>query len=227
VTNATATSELVMQVEAEFNAFVNDESFPCLAGKGAVRRGDHTLRIYAVLGSRDAAGALARDLCAFAHEDSADNRRMRAFVAVFREPIPADEIVFERGLWRQLQYLHEREQAGDGWDPGVSPDPESGEFSFSFAGRALFVVGMHPASSRLSRRFRWPTLVFNPRSQFVQLRADGKFERLRARVRDRDIALQGSLNPNLADFGEQSEARQYSGRAVEGDWRCPFHQKSQ
>jgi uncharacterized protein len=227
VTNATGTSELVMQVEADFTAFVNDESFPCLAGKGTVRRGDQTLRLYPVLGSENAAGALARDLCAFLHGDSVDRRRMRAFVAVFREPIPADEIVFEQRLWRQLQYLHERERAGDGWDPTVSPDPESGEFSFSFAGQALFVVGMHPASSRLSRRFRWPTLVFNPRSQFERLRADGKFERLRARVRDRDIALQGNLNPNLADFGEQSEARQYSGRAVEGDWRCPFHQKDQ
>jgi hypothetical protein len=38
--------------------------------------------------------------------------------------------------------------------------------------------------------------------------------------------LQGSLNPNLADFGEQSEARQYSGRATEADWVCPFHRRA-
>ncbi|MEP6902345.1 MAG: YqcI/YcgG family protein, partial [Actinomycetota bacterium] len=30
-------------------------------------------------------------------------------------------------------------------------------------------------------------------------------------------------NPNLSDFGTQSEARQYSGRAVEHEWKCPFH----
>jgi hypothetical protein len=42
-------------------------------------------------------------------------------------------------------------------------------------------------------------------------------------VRERDFKLQGSLNPNLSNFGEQSEARQYSGRAVETDWKCPFH----
>jgi FPC/CPF motif-containing protein YcgG len=105
----------------------------------------------------------------------------------------------------------------------VSDDPANPHFSFSFAGQALFVVGMHPESSRLSRRFRWPTLVFNPRAQFERLRAEGKFERLRTLVRDRDVALQGTLNPNLADFGERSEARQYSGRATEPDWRCPFH----
>ena len=44
-------------------------------------------------------------------------------------------------------------------------------------------------------------------------------------VRERDIALQGSANPNLADFGERSEARQYSGRVTEPAWRCPFHRK--
>jgi uncharacterized protein len=26
----------------------------------------------------------------------------------------------------------------------------------------------------------------------------------------------------LSDFGERSEARQYSGRAVEENWRAPF-----
>jgi FPC/CPF motif-containing protein YcgG len=39
----------------------------------------------------------------------------------------------------------------------------------------------------------------------------------------RDLRLQGSLNPNLSDFGKKSDARQYSGRAVEANWKCPFH----
>ena len=38
----------------------------------------------------------------------------------------------------------------------------------------------------------------------------------------RDEALTGSRNPMLARHGEASEARQYSGRAVDEDWRCPF-----
>jgi FPC/CPF motif-containing protein YcgG len=210
---------------AEFSAFVGDERFPCLAGKGAVHRGDHTLRVYGALGSREAAVALGRDLAEFVRRGAADGQRLRAFVAVFGGRVPADEIAFERQLWRQLQRLQEQDDPGADWDPGVSDDPESAQFSFSFGGRALFVVGLHPASSRLSRRFRWPTLVFNPRAQFERLRADGRFERLRALVRERDIALQGDLNPNLADFGEQSEARQYSGRATEPDWHCPFHRK--
>lgn len=87
----------------------------------------------------------------------------------------------------------------------------------------MFVVGMHSASSPLARRFPYPTLVFNPRAQFDHLRESGQFDRLRERVREREVALQGTINPNLADFGEVSDARQYSGRSVEGDWQCPFH----
>jgi hypothetical protein len=215
----------VREIEREFGAFIGAEHFPCLAGKGTVHRGDHTLCAYGSLGSRAAATALAADLGEFVRGIPADGSGMRAFVAVFREPAPADEAAFERLLWRQLQRLHERDDVRIGWDPTVSDDPDSPQFSFSFAGRALFVVGLHPASSRLARRFRWPTLVFNPRAQFERLRAEGRFERLRTIVRARDIALQGTANPNLADFGEQSEARQYSGRAAEPEWRCPFHRK--
>jgi FPC/CPF motif-containing protein YcgG len=220
-----AQSDVVKQIEAEFVAFVGAAAFPCLAGKGAVRRGDHTLRVYDTLGSDAAAVALSHDLDEFMGRGPAHGSGMRAFVAVFRGPAPVDEMAFERRLWRQLQRLHAHDDPGAEWDPTVSADPANAQFSFSFGGKALFVVGMHPVSSRLSRRFGWPALVFNPRAQFERLRAEGKFERLRTLVRERDVALQGSPNPNLAEFGEQSEARQYSGRATEPDWRCPFHRK--
>lgn len=213
-------------MEKEFSTFVADERFPCLAGKGAVHRGDHTLRIYDTLGSQASAAGLARDLSGFVATWPADRAGLRAFVALFRGPAMADEITFERRLWRHLRRLHALDDPDTAWDPAVSDDPESPEFSFSFGGHALFVVGMHPASSRLARRFRWPALVFNPRAQFERLRAEGKFERLRTLVRERDVALQGTPNPSLADFGERSEARQYSGRATEPEWRCPFHRNN-
>jgi FPC/CPF motif-containing protein YcgG len=81
---------------------------------------------------------------------------------------------------------------------------------------------MHPESSRIARKFRWPTLVFNPHEQFEQLRVDGKWKRLQHTIRERDLQLQGSINPMLSDFGEATEARQYAGRAVAANWRAPF-----
>ena len=214
-------------IERAFRAFVDDDGFPCLAGKGSLHRDQCTVGVYGALGSRAAARTMAGALSSFVEATPGDGTGLRSFVAVFPRHTPTDEHEFEAALWRQLRYLHEVDPAGDAWDPTVSADPASPEFSFSFAGRGLFVVGLHPASSRLARRFAWPALAFNPRTQFERLRAEGRFERLRAMVRERDVALQGSLNPNLADFGEASEARQYSGRAVEPEWRCPFHHGSE
>jgi uncharacterized protein len=219
-----AEASLVAQVEGEFRAFVGDDAFPCLAGKGAVKRGDYTLGVYPTLGSAAAARALAVDLRGFTDSIPADGAGLRTFAAVFVGATPATEREFEAALWRQLQHLHLMDPVSD-WDPSVSSDPEAPEFSYSFGGRALFVVGLHPRSSRLSRRFRWPTLMFNPRAQFDRLKAEGRFDRLRDLVRERDVALQGTVNPNLADFGHASEARQYSGRATEAEWACPFHRR--
>ncbi len=73
-------------------------------------------------------------------------------------------------------------------------------------------------SGRLAR----PALVFNLHDQFTQLRAAGKYEGMREKILARDEAIAGSVNPMLARHGEASEARQYSGRAVPEQWRCPF-----
>jgi FPC/CPF motif-containing protein YcgG len=118
--------------------------------------------------------------------------------------------------------LHRCDRRDFNWAPGVSSDPAAADFSFSIAGRAFFVVGLHPHASRLARRAPMPCIAFNFHDQFVQLRASGKYERLQRLIRARDVALQGDANPVLAGFGEASEARQYAGRALGADWACPF-----
>lgn len=214
-------------VREAFREYVGDERFPCLAAKGTVGRDDHDLHVYGVLGSTSASDALAADLALFARQAPSAGDRLPSFVAVFTGPMPASESAFERRLWTALQRLHERDDPAAGWDPSVSPDPDDPRFSFSFGGCALFVVGLYPRSSRLARRFRWPALVFNPHAQFERLRREGRFDRLRDQIRERDTALQGTINPSLADFGERSEAAQYSGRdTTAAPWRCPFHQRT-
>ena len=222
------TGHLDQRIRDAFNAFVGDPRYPCLAAKGLERRDDYQLRVYGTLGSARASRGLAADLAGFARgaRHASGDEPLTAFVAVFTGRPPTDEHEFERRLWIQLQRLHERDDPSSGWDPSASDDPRDPRFSFSFAGCALFVIGLHPESSRLARRFAWPALVFNPHAQFERLRSHGRFDHLRDRVRERDAALQGSINPNLADFGERSEARQYSGRdTTKGEWRCPFHRR--
>ena len=222
--NVHAPSDLVERVESDFVEFVGDPRFPCLAGKAVVQRRNYRLGVYGELGSSDSAAFLARDLAAFGRslKEATD---LRSFAAVFTSPLDADEPEFEEALWAQLQRLHDRDDPAAGWDPSVSDDPDDPAFSFSVAGTAYFVVGLHPHSSRLARRFRWPALVFNPHAQFELLRRRGQFEPLQAAIRARDAALQGEINPNLADFGQVSEARQYSGRRTGPEWKCPFHRR--
>ncbi len=211
-------------VEQEFKTFVEQPVFPCLAAKGLVRQRGYSLGVYGRLGSESSTNALAGDLSSFARNADFNGPAFVAFVAVFRGRSPSTEEQFERSLWRQLQNLHALDSATE-WDPAVNADPDHPQFAFSFARRAFFVVGLHPGSGRLARRFPRSALVFNPHSQFDRLREEGRFERLRTAIRERDLALQNEPNASLADFGARSEAQQYSGKAAEANWRCPFHKR--
>ncbi len=210
-------------VHESLRGLVLNPRFSCVGAKAAIRRGQYRAGLYGTMGSRGAVAGLARDLFEFVEDLPRIGGGFTTFLASFKGPNVADEVDFERLLWAQLQGLYEQDRLHHSWDPAVSADPDDPDFSFSFAGRAFFVVGLHPFSSRHARRFAWPTLVFNVHEQFERLREGGRFARVREVIRAREIELQGSLNPNLSDFGELPEARQYSGRPVGEGWRCPFH----
>lgn len=203
---------------------VGKEDYPCVVARAVLRRGRHTRERYPLLAAHDAFSmdALARDLAAFARIPD-PQKGFRSFVAIFGGPTPASEEAFEETLWGVLSALTERDRAD--WDPRVSPNPDHPRFSFSFAGRAFYIIGLHPAASRPARRCDRPALVFNLHDQFERLREQGYFAALRSLIRERDREFSGTTNPMLNDFGERSEARQYSGRAVDAKWRCPFHRE--
>jgi FPC/CPF motif-containing protein YcgG len=209
-------------VHDSFRALVLNPRFTCVAAKSAIRSNNYRFGHYAQLGATPCIEGLARDLFSFVGEqDSFDG--FSTFVATFKTPSAVDENEFESLLWQTLRSLSTFDAPHHAWDPEVSDNPEDPNFGFSFGGRAFFVVGLHSASSRFTRRFAFPTLVFNSHAQFEALRKDGRYERVQDVIRARDVALQGNVNANLADFGKKSEAAQYSGRAVEPGWRCPFH----
>lgn len=209
-------------VHDELRALVLNDHFSCLGAKAALRQGTYRFGLYDVLGSEEVAAGVARDLFTFTDEMAAGDHQFTTFLTSFSGPTSPDEESFERLLWSTLQQLHDLDTAHHRWDPSVADDPSASGFSFSFAGTSFFVVGLHAASSRAARRFAWPTLVFNPHRQFDALRASGRYERFQQVIRLAEEALQGDINPMLADHGAVSEARQYSGRAVDASWQCPF-----
>jgi FPC/CPF motif-containing protein YcgG len=210
-----------------FQQFVKEEAFPCVGAKSALGRGQ--MRFVVARDIRSAWDDLAiyPNLFALAQSYKEQPTLFQSLVVLFERDSELDEEAFEANLWERLRSLSAKDEwLGQGYDPRVSDDPNDPHFSLSFGGEAFFVVGLHPNASRPARRFERPALVFNLHDQFEQLRAQGRYEKLRSAILDRDVALAGSVNPMLARHGSISEARQYSGRLVEGEWTCPFSGRS-
>jgi FPC/CPF motif-containing protein YcgG len=204
-----------------FRAVVQTGDYPCLGARSAINTENYRLGSYGELNSPETTSSLAHDLSLFIN-DTAMTGVYKTFAAIFSGN-RYDENEFEQALWAQLNGLTKIDQENNAWDPTVSDDPADPKFAFSFGGTALFIIGLHPGASRTARQFAWPTIVFNPHQQFRDIRARGGWDRFISSIRTRDVKLQGSINPNLADHGVTSEAKQYSGRPVENNWKCPFH----
>lgn len=207
---------------AALRAHVVEPEFPCVGAKSAFNRHRYRVGLYRPLASLDAVKAVCHDLYEFSHEFAQPGDEPVTFAAMFQGADLADDEAFEAALWSQLQQMHALDAPHFPWDARVSADPASPDFSFSIGGRAFFIVGLHPQASRMARRAPLPTIVFNLHEQFEGLRVRGKYESMKNIIRTRDVALQGSINPVLKNFGEASEARQYSGRPVSDAWSCPF-----
>jgi FPC/CPF motif-containing protein YcgG len=200
-----------------FRAMVAHPQYPCLGARSVFRQDRATVEVYDELGNRESATTLLADLRRFASGVDLE-QGLASFVALFRGPRIRGEQEFEQRLWQHLRAVHAADEQP--WTPEVSSEPQDPHFAFSVAGSAYFVVGLHPRASRHARRSAVPTLVFNLHAQFEQLRASGTFPGLRDRIRARDEALQGRVNPMVSDYGQTSEARQYSGREVAAHPSC-------
>jgi FPC/CPF motif-containing protein YcgG len=215
-------SPQVSAVAQKLNSFIVEKKHPCLGAHSAVRGKAVRFGYYPPLGSKEAAAGLCHDLVEYIQDRETINKPLASFMAVFDGPDELSEMEFESLLWQQLGMIKEASDQHYCPDSRVSDDPEHGNFSFSFGGKAFYIVGMHPNSSRKARQFSQPMLVFNLHEQFEWLRERDSYEKLRSSIQARDMALQGSINPMMEDFGNTSEARQYSGRKVGSAWKCPL-----
>ncbi len=215
------------EMTARFLKHIASDAFPCVGAKAALARSAIEVHEFGAIADTASDVELLEAIRAFggrlALRDPQDSTAY-SLVAIFSDTELMSEEALEHRLWSLLQRLHHIDaEQGVAWATSISTDPDSPRFSLSLGGTPFFIIGLHPGASRLGRRFARPVLVFNSHEQFEELREDGRYQKMQAATRARDRELQGSINPNLADFGAASEARQYSGRAVGADWRCPFH----
>lgn len=206
-----------------FRRFVRADRFPCVGAKSALAKGQMRIVVARDIRSGWDDLRIYPGLLDLAKGYAADPVLFQTFVVVFEQDWALSEACFEASLWERIQSLSDKDAMfAQKPDHRVSGDPGNPHFSLSFGGQAFFVVGLHPGASRPARRFERPAMVFNLHDQFEQLREQGRYEKLRAAILDRDVAVAGDINPMLSRHGDTSEARQYSGRQVDNDWQCPF-----
>ena len=206
----------------EYKAFIGNKTFPCIAARAALASGHIKCMVARSLACPGDDSAILQFLYSFVDEYRLAENAFHSAAIIFSGPQNMSEEDFDRYLWQRLGSLASLDAQQYQWDNRVSADVSSASFSFSIKEEAFFIIGLHPGSSRASRRFAYPVLAFNPHQEFEKLRATHHYEKMKEVVRKRDLAYSGSLNPMLSDFGEASEAFQYSGRKYNSDWKCPM-----
>ncbi|MEJ7736448.1 MAG: guanitoxin biosynthesis heme-dependent pre-guanitoxin N-hydroxylase GntA [Chitinophagaceae bacterium] len=206
----------------EFKSFINNREFPCVAAKAALERQQVTCMVADHMACPKDDKAILQFLYNFIYS----YRKAAAFfysaAVIFKGPVLQSEGMFDSLLWQRLQSLSDLDAKSNNYDNRVDADPHSPNFSFSLKEEAFFIIGLNPVSSRPSRQFKFPALVFNPHAQFEQLRETNRYEKMKNIVRKRDVAYSGSVNPMLDDFGTSSEVFQYSGLKHDHSWQCPL-----
>jgi FPC/CPF motif-containing protein YcgG len=209
-----------------FLGFLKDKAFPCVSARAAVAREKVDCLVVGHIACPKDDLTILHFLYDFVDAYRKSKEVFSSAAIIFEGPLDLTEELFDELLWKRLQALSNIDAVNYSYDQRVDADPASPNFSFSLKEEAFFIIGMHPASSRTARQFMYPALVFNPHAQFEDLKQKNKYEGIKNITRKRDTAYSGSVNPMLDDFGRSSEAKQYSGKAYDTEWKCPFTFKS-
>ncbi|OYQ37758.1 hypothetical protein CHU92_07625 [Flavobacterium cyanobacteriorum] len=209
----------------EWQAYIENSAFPCVAAKAAMARGQVKVMAAGHMACPKDDRAILDFIYSFVNDYRSAGTMFHSAAILFSEPEVFSEEMYARFFWSRLQALSDLDAEHYEYDHRVDADTDSSQFSFSLKGEAFFVIGMHPAASRPARRFKYPAVVFNPHAQFEQLRDAGQYEKMKNIVRKKDTELAGNVNPMLTDFGEKSEVYQYTGQKLGNSWKCPLHLK--
>lgn len=216
------TDILKQEIIGQYLDHLGNKSFPCVAAHEAATKNYVRSFVADHLGCPKDDHAILHFLYDFVDEYRNAKSGYYSSAIIFQEPKDITEEVFETLLWQRLQSISDLDAVQYDYDVRVSPDTSSPHFSFSLKEEAFYVIGLHEGSKRQARKFKYPTLVFNPHAQFEQLRQENLYSKMQQIVRKRDILYSGSVNPMLADFGSSPEVFQYSGREYDKEWKCPL-----
>jgi FPC/CPF motif-containing protein YcgG len=211
------------KIISAYYSFLNNKAFPCVGAKAAMASENIKCMVADHMACPKDDHAILQFLYKFVDDYRLSPGNFHSVAILFAEPLVLNEDMFDRLLWTRLQSLADLDGVNYNYDKRVSDQPSSVNFSFSLKEEAFYIIGLHSASSRKSRQFSYPALIFNPHAQFEELKTTNRYNKMKATVRKRDIALSGTVNPMLDDFGKTSEVLQYSGRVYIDKWKCPLN----
>lgn len=214
---------LINEIENEIKSLIMQKNYPCIAALKSFHLNDYRVKSYSGMGQYIQRPKLRSELLAYLNRYLETKSTYFTFWAVFDDTAAATEDEFEKNLWSELSALTSEDTKHIDQDLRFSSNPEDKKFCFSLGGKAFFVVGLHPNSSRVSRRFPWPTLVFNVYEQFEQLAHKNLYKPMIEINRQRDVLFQGDINPMVRQHGDDWESIQFSGKTNPASWKCPFH----
>lgn len=208
-----------------YHSFLGKKEFACVAARAALAKEHIKCFVADHMACPKDDSAILDFLYSFIDYYRETTDPFHSAAVIFKGPDIYAEDMYESLLWQRLQALSNMDAKNYAYDSRVDSNPSSPEFSFSLKEEAFFIIGLHPSSSRPTRQFEYPAIVFNPHAEFVKLRSGDRYDKLKAVVRKRDVAYSGTINPMLNDFGTASEVNQYSGKNYASNWQCPLQIK--
>lgn len=206
----------------EYSGFIRNKNFPCIGAKTAWAKNQVQCFVAGNMACPLDDEKILEYLYTYIDSYRKTGGIFHSVAIIFTGPVNISEAIFEKLLWQRLQAISNLDSVNYKYDKRVSSDTVSPDFSFSLKEEAFFIIGMHPGSSRPSRRFKYPALVFNPHEQFELMKTTNKYEMMKQSVRKRDMIFSGSVNPMLNDHGKKTEVLQYSGKNYSGPMQCPL-----
>ena len=169
-------SDSIIDQHSALRALIARDRTHHLTASDAIQARTYRVAAYQGLGSSESVEDTAQDLRWFAEQADSIHPTHAVLFAFFDDPTISDQRDFEHQLWSQLIGMHNIDTRNRGWAPSVKCDPDDEDLSFSIAGQAFDIIGLHPHADEPSRRFEIPTLIFTPQVTAI---SDG----LRTRIR--------------------------------------------
>ena len=132
----------------DYLGHIGNKAFPCIAAKTALAKEQIRCMVAEHLACPKDDGAIVQFLYDFVDDYRRSENFYNSAVVLFKGPEECDEEMFDKLLWQRLQAISDLDAVNYKYDPRVDGDPASSKFSFSLKEEAVYIIGLHPLSSR-------------------------------------------------------------------------------